>query len=78
VADLRNSAENLDRIDLSLDRNGLLRFKNKLYIPYSAELKLTILGEVHKKPYSGHGTINSPGNGEYGKKCTTKFKRSIG
>jgi hypothetical protein len=54
VEDLRNNAENLDITDLSLDRNGLLRFKNRLYIPDSAELKLTVLGEVHKKPYSRH------------------------
>jgi hypothetical protein len=54
VADLQNNAGNLDRTDLSLDRNVLLRFKNRLYIPDSAELKLTILNEVHKKPYSGH------------------------
>jgi hypothetical protein len=54
VADLQGNAENLDRTDLSLDKNGLLRFKNRLYIPDSVELKLTILDEVHKNPYSGH------------------------
>jgi hypothetical protein len=54
VADLKNNVENFDRTDLSLDLNGLLRFKNRLYIPYSAELKLTLLEEVHNKPYSGH------------------------
>jgi hypothetical protein len=54
VEDLQNNAENLDRTYLSLDRNGLLRFKNRLYIPDSTELKLTVLDEVHKKPYSGH------------------------
>jgi hypothetical protein len=54
VAYLQNNAKNLDNTDLILDRNGLLRFKNRLYIPDSAKLKLTILDEVHKKPYSGH------------------------
>jgi hypothetical protein len=54
VVDLQNNVENLDIIDLSLDRNELLRFKNRLYIPDSAELKLTILDDVHKKPYFGH------------------------
>jgi hypothetical protein len=39
---------------MCLDRNGLLRFKSRLYILESAELKLTILDEVHKKPYFGH------------------------
>jgi hypothetical protein len=37
-----------------LDINGLLRFKNRLYILDSSELKLTMLDEVHKKPYFGH------------------------
>jgi hypothetical protein len=41
-------------MDLSIDKKGLLRFKNKLYLPDSVELKLTVLDEVHKKPYSGH------------------------
>jgi hypothetical protein len=54
ITDLQDNAKNLDRTDLSLDRNGLLRFKNRLYIPYYMELNLTILDEVHKKPYSGH------------------------
>jgi hypothetical protein len=54
MADLQNNAETLDRTCLSLNRNGLIRFKNRLYIPDSVELKLTILDEVHKKPYSGH------------------------
>jgi hypothetical protein len=31
-----------------------IRFKSRLYIPYSVELQLTILDELHKKPYSGH------------------------
>jgi len=39
---------------MSLHKNGLLRFKTRLYIPNSVELRLTILGELHKKPYSGH------------------------
>jgi hypothetical protein len=54
IAYLQGNAENLDITDLSLDRNGLLRFKNRLYIPDSTELKLTILDEVHKNPYSSH------------------------
>jgi hypothetical protein len=54
VAELQNTTENSDKTDLSLDKNGLLRFKNRIYIPDSTELKLTVLDEVHKKPYSGH------------------------
>jgi hypothetical protein len=49
-----NSIANLYKIDTSIDKKGLLRFKNRLYILDSTELKLTILEEVHKKPYSGH------------------------
>jgi hypothetical protein len=50
MVDLQSNAENLSRTDLSLNINGLLRFKNRLCIPESLELKLIILDEVHKKP----------------------------
>ena len=51
---LQNTTVNSDKPDLSIDKNGLLRFKNRLYIPDLTELKITILDEVHKKPYSTH------------------------
>ena len=54
MADLRNNTKNSDKTNLSLDRNGLLWFKNKIYIPNSVELKLMVLDKVHKKPYSSH------------------------
>jgi hypothetical protein len=54
MAEFQNSIANSDKPDISIDKKGLLRFKNRLYIPDSTELKLTILNEVHKKPYSGH------------------------
>ena len=54
MAELQNTIENSDKSDLSIDKNGLLQFKNRLYIPDSTELKLTTLDEVHNKPYSGH------------------------
>jgi hypothetical protein len=54
VAKLQNSTANSDKSDLSIDKKGLLRFKNRLYLPDSTELKLTVLDEVHKKPYSSH------------------------
>jgi hypothetical protein len=50
----QNSIANSDKPDISIDKKGLLRFKNKLSIPDSTEIKLTILDEVHKKPYSSH------------------------
>ena len=54
MAELQNNITNSDELDISIDKEGLLRFKNRLYIPDSLELKSTILDEVHKKPYSGH------------------------
>jgi hypothetical protein len=54
MEELQSSTTNSDKPDLSIDKNGLLRFKNIIYIPDSAELKITVLDEVHKKPYSGH------------------------
>jgi hypothetical protein len=51
---LQNSTTNSDKPNLSIDKMGFLRFKNKLYIPNSTKLKLTVLDEVHKRPYSGH------------------------
>jgi hypothetical protein len=54
MAELQNSTVNSDKPDLSIDKKGLLWFKNRLYIPDLIELKLTVLEEVHKKPYSGH------------------------
>ena len=38
----------------SLNKDGFLLFKDKLYVPNVSKVKLLILGEVHKTPYSGH------------------------
>ena len=54
MEEFQNSIANSDKPDINIDKKGLLRFKNRLYIPDSVEKKLTILDEVHKKPYSGH------------------------
>ena len=43
MVEFQNSIANSDKQDISIDKKGLLRFKNRLYIPDSAELKLTIL-----------------------------------
>jgi len=48
IADLQGNAEKLDKTDLSLDKNGLPRFKNRLYITNLVDLKITILEEFHK------------------------------
>jgi hypothetical protein len=54
MAEIQNSITNSDKPDISIDKKGLLIFKNRRYIPDSTELKLSILDEVHKKPYYGH------------------------
>jgi hypothetical protein len=54
MEEFKNSITNSDKPDLRIEKKGLLRFKKKLCIPDLAELKLTVLGEVHKKEYSGH------------------------
>jgi hypothetical protein len=54
MAEFQNSVTNSDEPDISIDKEGLLRFKNRLYIPDSTKIKLTILDDVHKKPYFGH------------------------
>ena len=38
----------------SLNKNGFLLFKEKLYVPNVRKVKLLILDKVHKTPYSGH------------------------
>ena len=50
-------AENLTKIlgtGYSLNEKGLIIYKNRLYIPNVPKIKLLILNEIHKTPYSGH------------------------
>ena len=47
MEELQNNTADLDKQYLSIDKKGLLQFKNRLYIPDSTELKLTVLDEVH-------------------------------
>jgi hypothetical protein len=54
MEEFQNSIANSDKPYLSIDKNGLLRFENRLYMPDLAELKLIVVDEVHKKPYSVH------------------------
>ena len=49
--------ENLTEIlstGYSLNKKRLLLYKNRLYIPNVPKIKLLILNEVHKTPYSRH------------------------
>ena len=38
----------------SLNEKGLILYKNRLYIPNVPKIKLLILNEIQKAPYSGH------------------------
>jgi hypothetical protein len=63
---LQKNERNLNSTYFTIDKNGLLRFKNILYIPNSVELKIRILNELHKNPYSSHP--------RYQKTITTQIK----
>ena len=43
-----------DKTDFTKNPQGLLYFKNRLYIPNIESLKREILDEYHKQPYAGH------------------------
>ena len=38
----------------SLNEKGLLLYKYRLYVPNVPNIKLLILNEIHKTPYSGN------------------------
>jgi len=40
-------------MDYCLTMNGLSRFRDRIYVPDSSDLKKVILTEFHEKPYSG-------------------------
>ena len=48
-----NPIENIIK-GYSLDEKEFLLFKEKLYVPNVPKVKLLILDEIHKTPYSGH------------------------
>ena len=37
-----------------LEEDGLLTYKNGIYIPNVAELRRVVMDEIHQAPYSGH------------------------
>ena len=51
-----NESENV-KTNYSLNEKCLMLYKNKLYVPNIPEIKLLILNEVHKIPYSVHSVI---------------------
>ena len=42
------------KTDFNLNGRWLLLHKNILYIPNSEDIKLTVMNELHKRPYSQH------------------------
>jgi hypothetical protein len=49
-----DNSTGIEESDFRFSKSGLLMYKNRLYVPESNEIKLLILDELHKKPYSGH------------------------
>ena len=49
----QNTSKNIIT-DYSFNEKCLMLFKNRLYVPNIPEVKLLILNEIHKSPYSGH------------------------
>ena len=41
----------------SFDSNGLLRFKNRIYVPPNDELRMLILSEAHRAVYMAHPRV---------------------
>ena len=37
-----------------LEEDGLLTYKNRIYIPNISDLRRVVMGEIHQAPYSGH------------------------
>ena len=49
----KNVTENLST-GYSLNEKWLILYKNRLYVPNVPKVKLLILNEIHKSPYSRH------------------------
>jgi len=41
-------------VDYCLTKNGLVRFRDRIYVSNNSELMKMILREFHAKPYLGH------------------------
>ena len=41
-------------VDYCLMKDGLIRFRDRIYVPGSSEIKKVILREFHVKPYSSY------------------------
>jgi hypothetical protein len=54
VANLQQSERQKKEENYTLEANGILLYKNRVYIPNVQGLKLVILREMHKVTYDGH------------------------
>ena len=39
--------------DIELEEDGLITYKNRIYIPNVAYLRRVVMDEIHQAPYSG-------------------------
>ena len=37
-----------------LEEDGILTYKNRIYIPHLADLRRVVMDEIHQTPYYGH------------------------
>jgi hypothetical protein len=51
---LKENQEETEKEDLRISKNGMLMYKNRLYIPEEDEIKLLKLNKLHKNAYYRH------------------------
>jgi len=42
----------------SLEKDGLLRFQGRMYVPANSDLRRLVMDEAHRAPYSAHPGVN--------------------
>ena len=57
LSKIRKELEDGSVLDFEIDGHGILRFKHRICVPDSAELKQTILEEAHRSKYAMHPGI---------------------
>ena len=50
---IQNNKINLDGAAFKVDQKGFIWFKDRLYVPNVLEIKLFIMNEMHKPPFTG-------------------------
>jgi hypothetical protein len=49
-----DNSTRIEESDFRFSKSGFIMYKTRLYVPEYNEIKLLILGNLHKKPYFGH------------------------